>query len=176
MTGSLLGGGGRGRGTVCVPINGGNTENGREAAGPIGGLRPTGGLWRGVNVQWGNPGGRGWGAETAGGRQNYWWWRSCWFPYWFQIPWAFWLHCPGGASMFGGGGGKSIWPVTCVDCLPGDRLLWLRDLRVLGARIDASSLMLSALWRKMSRFRGLGAGVVACTLDIGFSKWCNLRW
>ena len=44
MTGFPLGGGAMGRGTVCAPINGGNTENGREAAGPTGGLRPTGGL------------------------------------------------------------------------------------------------------------------------------------
>ena len=174
MTGSPLGGDAMGRGTVCVPLNGGNTENGRGAAGTTGGLCPASGFWRGANVQYGNPGGRGWGTATARGRHN---WgsftaggRGCGdSPYWFQTPWVFWFHCPGGASIFGGDGWKSIWPVTCVDCLPGDRLLWLLDLRVLGARIDASSLivsalMLSARWRKMSRFRGLGAGVAPCTL------------
>ena len=41
MTGSPLGGGARGRGTVCVPMTGGNTENGREAPGAPGGLCPT---------------------------------------------------------------------------------------------------------------------------------------
>ena len=42
---------GRGRGTVCVPGNGGKAENGREAAGPAGGLCPACGLCRGVNVK-----------------------------------------------------------------------------------------------------------------------------
>ena len=70
MTGSPLGGGAMGRGTVCVPLNGGNTENGRGATGTTGGLCPASGFCRGANVQYGNPGGRGWGTAIAGGRHN----------------------------------------------------------------------------------------------------------